>query len=62
MGWGMADPEVSREAKDILQKRAFGVLGQGLIQRFGLDLPPIVGQIPADLPILEVRAQEADLL
>jgi hypothetical protein len=58
----VAEPDVAREAKDILRRKKLSVVGNGLIERFGLDLPPIVGQLPSDLPVLEVRAQQADLL
>jgi flagellar biosynthesis/type III secretory pathway protein FliH len=58
----MAEPPISRQAKDILLKRVAGVLGDALGRRFGLDLPGIVAHIPSDLPVIEVRAQNPDLL
>jgi hypothetical protein len=58
----MTDPDVAREARDILQKQLCDVLGDGLFARFGLDLPRIVGSLPADLPVIEVRAQYLDRL
>jgi hypothetical protein len=58
----MASFDVAHEAKDILQKRTYGILGNGVIRRFRLNLPPIVAQLPTDLPVLEVRAQYADRL
>ena len=52
---------VAREAKDILLKRLAGGLG-GFPAALGLDLAPIVEALPAELPVLSVRAEQPDNL
>ena len=53
---------VAREAKDILLKRLAGGLGGGFPAALGLDLAPIVAALPAELPVLSVRAEQPDNL
>ena len=59
---GPAQQAVAREAKDILLKRLAGGLGGGFPAALGLDLAPIVGPLPAELPVLSVRAEQPDNL
>jgi len=58
----MSDPSLSRQSKDIILKHVAGVLGDGLFRRFGIGQAPIARRLPAELPVLEVRADYADLL
>ena len=58
----MNDPSLSRQSKDIILKHMAGVLGDGLFRRFGIGQAPIARQLPAELPVLEVRTDYADLL
>jgi hypothetical protein len=51
---------VSREAKDILLKYIADALRGDFPAALGLDLPPIVEPLPAELPTLEVRAEQPD--
>ena len=53
---------VAREAKDILLKRLAGGLGGGFPAALGLELAPIVAVLPAELPVLSVRAEQPDNL
>ncbi|HWE60879.1 MAG TPA: hypothetical protein VHB98_04140, partial [Chloroflexota bacterium] len=55
-----ANRSVSREAKDILLKYIADALRGDFPAALGLDLPPIVEPLPAELPTLEVRAEQAD--
>ena len=59
---GSAQGPVAREAKDILLKRLADGLRGGFPAALGLDLPPIVGALPAELPVLSVRAERPDNL
>ena len=59
---GAAQQAVAREAKDILLKRLVGGLGGGFSAALGLDLAPIVEALPAELPVLSVRAEQPDNL
>ena len=58
----MNDPSLSRQSKDIILKHVAGVLGDGLFRRFGIGQAPIARRLPAELPVLEVRTDYADLL
>ena len=58
----MGDPSLSRQSKDIILKHVAGVLGDGLFRRFGIGQAPIARRLPAELPVLEVRTDYADLL
>jgi hypothetical protein len=57
-----AGPPISREAKDILLKLVARGLGGGFLASLGINLPPIVEALPAELPVLEVRAEQLDTL
>ena len=59
---GSAQGPVAREAKDILLKRLADGLRGGFPAALGLDLPPIIGALPAELPVLSVRAERPDNL
>jgi hypothetical protein len=59
---GKPDPAISREAKDILLKLVAQSLGGAFLTSLGIDLPPIVEALPAELPVLEVRAEQLDTL
>ncbi len=54
--------QVAREAKDILLKRLAQSLRGIFVAGLELDLPAIVEVLPAEVPILEVRAEFPDLL
>ncbi len=54
--------DVARQAKDILLKRMAQSLRGGFLATLGLDLAPIVAVVPAEIPTLSVRAEQADLL
>ena len=63
--WGsaiMADPQVSRLSKDLLLKHVVGGLRGDFLSRFGLPYAPILMPLPTDLPMLEVRGRQTDLL
>jgi hypothetical protein len=53
---------IAREAKDILLKHLAAGLGGGFLASLGIDLPPIVEALPADIPMLEVRVEQLDSL
>ena len=53
---------LSRQSKDIILKHMAGVLGDGFFRRFGIGQAPIARQLPAELPVLEVLTDYADLL
>lgn len=52
--------DIARERNDIVLKRLAAVFKGAVLNRFGLDLPPIVGPLPTDLPLLTARSREAD--
>ena len=58
----MADPQVSRLSKDLLLKHVAGGLRGDFLSRFGLPYAPILMPLPTDLPMLEVRGRQTDLL
>ena len=58
----MNDPSLSRQSNDIILKHVAGVLGDGLFRRFDIGQAPIARRLPAELPVLEVRTDYADLL
>jgi len=58
----MADPRVAYHAKDIILKHIAATLGDDFLGRFGFQFARIVRQLPADLPVIEVRAQYPDIL
>ena len=58
----MADPQVSRLSKDLLLKHVVGGLRGDFLSRFGLPYAPILMSLPTDLPMLEVRGRQTDLL
>ena len=58
----MADPQVSRLSKDLLLKHVVGGLRGDFLSRFGLPYAPILMSLPTDLPMLEVRGWQTDLL
>jgi hypothetical protein len=53
---------VAREAKDLLLKLQAAGLGGGFLAGLGINLPPIVAALPAELPTLEVRVEQPDSL
>ena len=55
-------PQVSRHNNDLIMKRVVGALRGAFLQRFKLSLPEIVAALPTEFPLLEVRAQNTDLL
>jgi hypothetical protein len=59
---GKSDPSISREAKDILLKLVAQSLGGAFLTSLGINLPPIVEALPAELPVLAVRAAQLDTL
>ncbi len=56
----MAGFDIARERNDIVLKRLAAVFKGTVLNRFGLDLPPIVGPLPTALPLLTARMREAD--
>src|SRR3954451_17720050 len=60
---GRAQPQVSRQSTDLTLKHlVLGALRGSFLQRCGLHLAEIVGVLPTELPVLEVRGQRSDLL
>jgi len=55
-------PPVAREAKDIVLKWLASHLQGRFLEGLGLDLPAIAAVLPAELPLLTVRAEHPDLL
>jgi predicted transposase YdaD len=53
---------VAREVKDILLKRLAAAVPDSFLAALGLDLPPVTGVLPAELPVLTVRATTPDLV
>lgn len=58
----MPHPNVVRQGNDIILKFIATALGGDLFRRFGLSLPPIVAALPSELPRVQVRTRETDLL
>lgn len=58
----MAQPRVSRKSVDIVLKYTAEALGGALFERFGLPFAPIVDGLPSELPQLQIRSQQTDLL
>lgn len=58
----MPQPRVSRKSADIILKYTADALGSAFFERFGLPLPPIVAALPSELPQLEVRSRQTDLI
>lgn len=58
----MPEFDIARQRNDIVLKRIAAAMRGGLLRRFGLAVPDIVEGLPTELPVLEVRSQQADLL
>ena len=58
----MPDFDIARQRNDIILKRIADAMRGGLLRRFGLAFPDIVEGLPSELPVLEVRSQQVDLL
>src|SRR5579871_6049460 len=53
---------VAREVKDLLLKRLAAAVPDTFLAVLGLDLPRVVAVESAELPMLEVRVEQPDLL
>ncbi len=54
--------QVARQSNDIILKLLATALGGDLFRRFGIALPPIVAGLPSELPRVQVRTQETDMI
>lgn len=58
----MTQPRVSRKSVDIVLKYIAEALGGALFERFGLPFAPIVAGLPSELPQVQIRSRQTDLL
>jgi hypothetical protein len=54
--------DVARQRNDIILKRIASAMRGDVLRRFGLSVADIVEGLPSELPMLEVRSQQVDLL
>ena len=58
----MVEPNISRLSKDLVLKRVVDTFGNVFSERFNLPFGHISSAPPANMPVLEIRGRDTDLL